>query len=61
MKNLFAVLVLIVPSLALAHPDHSTQAFSIAHYFSGSHLTMIVLAAVAIFAVVKIVRAQLRD
>lgn len=47
-RLLAAVLITSLPALAFAHPDHSQQAYSLAHYFTGSHLIMLLMSVAAV-------------
>ena len=47
MNKLLTLLLALTPVIAIAHPDHSHGTYSLAHYFTGSHL-MLALAVVLV-------------
>ena len=61
MKKLISALFLLLPASALAHLDHGTQAFSIGHYFTGSHLFVFAASIVVLLVLSSLVRRHLRN
>ncbi len=59
-KTIFALLMLL-PATALAHLDHGSGTYSLAHYFTGSHLFVIVLSVFALLTIGHLVRKYIRQ
>lgn len=59
MKRIVLILAAASPALALAHPDHSTPVYNLAHYFTGSHLVSGALIALAVYAGYRLIRRVL--
>ena len=60
MKKLAVLALTVMPMAAMAHPEHGETAYSLAHYFTGSHLLMGIVAAVVVFAAVRVGRRLTR-
>ena len=40
-QRLLLSILALIPSAALAHPNHGGEVYSLAHYFTGSHLALL--------------------
>ena len=56
MKKLHLLAILMLPTLASAHPDHSQGAYSLAHYMTGTHLIMGVATAALLWGAYRLLR-----
>lgn len=57
MNRLVVLAVTLVPTLAVAHPDHSHGAYNLAHYLTGSHLIMGLVAVLTLYFCYRGIRA----
>lgn len=56
MNKLAALATTLLPTTALAHPGHGETIYSFAHYFTGNHLAMGIVAVVVVFALYRLGR-----
>lgn len=59
MKKLHLLTILMLPSLAYAHPDHSLGVYSLAHYMTGTHLLAGLAAATVLYVAYRLIRRVL--
>ena len=54
MNKAVLLLLALLPMAAVAHPDHGSGAYSLAHYLTGSHLIPVLAVALVLYVGLRI-------